>query len=115
EALLEHHWKGNIRELQNTISRAYYLCDGNEITSEYISSHMKTNIKTHITNIPTEIKSTENVSTINEYERQLIIDAIRSCHGKVIPAAQKIKMGKTTIYRKIKKYNITSDEYLNSN
>lgn len=104
-ALLEHNWKGNIRELQNAISRAYYLCDGNEITPEYISSPMKASI-------PTDIKSTDNISTINEHERQLIIDAIRSCNGKIIPAAQKIRMGKTTIYRKIKKYNISSDEYL---
>ncbi len=105
EALLKHNWEGNIRELQNTISRAYYLCDSKQITCEYIAGHIKT-----YDHPPSE--STSNVATVDQAERQLIVDAIKSCNGKIIPAAQKIKMAKTTIYRKIKKYKITPDEYL---
>lgn len=35
EALKQHNWKGNIRELKNVIERSVILCNGNELTSDF--------------------------------------------------------------------------------
>jgi DNA-binding NtrC family response regulator len=36
-AILEHHWPGNVREMENAIERAVILCDGNAVGSEHLA------------------------------------------------------------------------------
>jgi DNA-binding NtrC family response regulator len=38
EALTEHHWNGNVRELANAIERAMILCGGSPITPDHLPS-----------------------------------------------------------------------------
>ncbi len=35
-AMYQHHWPGNIRELENAIERAVILCEGDMITPELL-------------------------------------------------------------------------------
>jgi len=36
-AILEHHWPGNVREMENAIERAVILCDGSAVGSEHLA------------------------------------------------------------------------------
>jgi len=42
--LLNYSWPGNIRELENLIERAVILCRGEEITTEDLPDHLKSNL-----------------------------------------------------------------------
>lgn len=99
----KYTWKGNVRELENVIERAYYLCDEELITEEYL---------------PDEILFNEllEVSTHNDFglsledaEKRMILEALSNTKGNVIKAGKLLNISKSSIYRKIKKYNIDVD------
>jgi len=100
--LENYEWIGNVRELQNIIERAYYLCDDKIITEEFLpDSILNYSSNNYIHNeIDTSIISIENL------EKNNIIKMLLKCNKNVIQAGKNLNMSKSTIYRKIKKYNI---------
>lgn len=107
EILCAYEWKGNVRELQNALFRAYSLCDGDYITSEFLPAIILNNTKF----IPSK-NTKENINTAVELaEYNLIIDALKLNKGKVLLAADYINMPKSTMYKKIKGYNIIPSHY----
>lgn len=100
ENLKNQSFQGNIRELRNVVERSYYLCEGNLITGKHLNAKTKQSIITDIISSPKEILPLETV------EEQCIRDAIAHCKGNAIKAANLLKIGKATIYRKISKFNI---------
>lgn len=100
--LERHTWNGNVREFQNVISRAYYLCEEEVITSKYLPENiLRSNIEPSAKVIPVEVM-----------EKRSIINAIINSHGNVMKAARDLNISKSTIYRKIKKYEIEVDRMI---
>jgi len=97
--LKNYSWEGNIRELENILERAINLIeDSNTICPIDLPSSI-TGIKTNKI-----IKSLEE--TIFEAEKQAIIDALKATDGNKTKTAKNLKIGRTSLYEKIKKYNI---------
>lgn len=105
ENLKKQSFQGNIRELRNVVERSYYLCEGNLITDKYLQNKPQQSTITDITSPPKEILPLEAV------EEQCIRDALAYCKGNAIKAADLLKIGKATIYRKIAKFNIDINEF----
>jgi len=93
-ALKKYHWPGNIRELQHTIERVAILADKNKIMAEDLL--LKESF------IDKKVKPTN----IEDWEQNAIIQAVDLHKGNLSKAAASLQMGRTTLYRKIKKYNI---------
>lgn len=94
-----YNWPGNVRELRNVVERSYYLCEGNNITEEYLHDYL-VNKKT------IEIEDNKEILTIEELEKESIRNAIKQNKGDLVKAAQMLNISRATIYRKVKKYNI---------
>jgi PAS domain S-box len=105
ENLKKQSFQGNIRELRNVVERSYYLCEGNLITGKHLQAKTQQPIITDIISSPKEILPLETV------EEQCIRDAIAHCNGNAIKAANLLKIGKATIYRKISKFNIDINDF----
>lgn len=99
DSIKKYNWPGNVRELENVIQRAYYLSKEDMISNLSIPEYINENIN------ETMIYDTGIVSP-EEVEKNNIINMIAKCHGNVIEAGEKLNLSKSTIYRKIKKYNI---------
>ncbi|MBS2210003.1 sigma-54-dependent Fis family transcriptional regulator [Carboxylicivirga mesophila] len=95
EALQEQSWPGNIRELQHTIEKAVILCDSASICSEdlFLNKHQAKVLDDACFNL-------------NEHERLLIEKAIANCKGNMSKAAMKLGINRSTLYDKIKKYDL---------
>lgn len=94
---LNYHWKGNVRELQNTIEYAINMEQSNYITVE---------------NLPLQLKQsnlTREFMTLEDMEREYIKKALNQFgyteEGR-IEAAKHLGISRATIYRKIKKYKL---------
>lgn len=105
ENLKKQSFQGNIRELRNVVERSYYLCEGNLITHKYLQNKPP---KSTITDITSPLKEILPLETVEE---QCIRDALAYCKGNAIKAAELLKIGKATIYRKIAKFDIDIDEF----
>jgi two-component system response regulator HydG len=92
--LKQYSWPGNIRELQHTIERAVILSDG--------STLMPSDLNLLITG--NENSSASSVSLIKDIEREAIIRAIRTSGGNLTKVASELGLGRSTLYRKMKKY-----------
>lgn len=101
EKLLNYNWPGNVRELENVIEYAINMETTNLLTIDNLPNRL-------FNSNPKEISS-DLESEINKVERDIIIKALnkygRSTKGK-LKAADSLGIGKTTLYKKINKYNI---------
>ncbi len=105
EKLKTYNFCGNIRELRNVVERSYYLCEDTMITSKHLQTKAPVNKPADTTQSQKEIIPLEAV------EEQCIKDALTYCNGNAIKAAELLKIGKATIYRKIAKFNIDLDSF----
>jgi DNA-binding NtrC family response regulator len=92
----KYHWPGNIRELQHAIERAVILNDGNKIQSaEVLISGSNRNQK-----------QTIEARTLDEMEKQFILQTLDDQDGNVSQTAKKLGLTRTALYRRMKKHNL---------
>ncbi|WP_346316900.1 sigma-54 dependent transcriptional regulator [Chitinophaga sp. YIM B06452] len=94
KALREHSWKGNIRELRNVIERAVILSDTPELDVSALPLDFRVN------------GPTDDALTLADAERRHIIRILQLVKGNKTKAAEVMQIGLTTLYNKIKEYNI---------
>jgi len=97
--LQAHDWKGNIRELKNTIERAVILEDSDQLTLSSLPFELQ-NIETN----PHDNLSEFNLSTVEKLHIQKILHHTK---GNKTKAAELLGIGLTTLYRKMEEYQIT--------
>jgi len=100
--LQSYSWPGNIRELENSIERACILCPGSYIQLgcfPFITSE-----NSQAEKIAVEAHDSLGASR-EESEKQMIINALNNNHSK-IATAKALGIHKTTLFRKMKKYQI---------
>jgi formate hydrogenlyase transcriptional activator len=100
ELLREYHWPGNVRELENIVERAMIVTAGDtlQVDPDWLKS------ATLVDGMPRETGA-----GLAEVERRAILDALERCHGKIYGpggAAAALKLKPTTLYGKMRKYQI---------
>ncbi|MGB5445724.1 MAG: sigma 54-interacting transcriptional regulator [Psychromonas sp.] len=101
-ALQSYAWPGNIRELENSIERACVLSKNSYIQPSCFPFVNSENL--HTGTRKSEIQESLG-KTREEIEKQMIIEALKNNYSKVA-AAKALDIHKTTLFRKMKKYNI---------
>jgi len=96
KALEAHAWKGNVRELEHVIEKAVILCDNTVLTKNEFSFRQGQN---HY-NLPFD-----NFN-LSDHEREIIARAINFSDGNYSKAASKLGINRSTLYEKIKKYDL---------
>lgn len=95
-------WAGNIRELRNVVERDYYLSD-TVIEHHPMQIERPKPLEVEAFYLEAEEKTSLNLA---EAERLIIEATIQQTAGNLAEAARRLEMGRTTLYRKIKKYQI---------
>ncbi|MBN1481343.1 PAS domain-containing protein [candidate division KSB1 bacterium] len=94
--LMRHNYPGNIRELENIIEHAFVLCNTVIIQPEHLPSEL-------IESSPTE---TSNHSNLQQIEADYIYNTLEKNNWNRAKAAADLGIHKSTLFRKIKKFNI---------
>jgi len=120
EKLVAHDWPGNMRELENTLRRACALARGGEISAEDIffvsapvsmSSVGMTRSFGADSGTPTPdfMMSTGGGDLSGSLEvtfRNRIVKSLRDNNWNFTQTAHELGIGRTTLWRKVKKYNL---------
>ena len=103
EILLNYHYPGNVRELENILEHAAIICQETTIQvrhlPEYVQAH-RTTRKPHAK------RSLKPVEISEDAERDKIISLLKQHNGHRSETAKALGMDRTTLWRKIKKYEI---------
>ena len=112
--LTRHVWRGNVRELENTMHRAVLLASGTEIGPEAIilsGGHVGTNLDPTVAQAANAAASVMGArgnlvgKTVAEVERDLIIDTLSHCLGNRTHAANILGISIRTLRNKLKQYS----------
>lgn len=103
ELINNYSWPGNIRELENSIERAFNYSTGGFLDVGHFN--LKETFKS-ITkeNLPANTKKIKDVK--NAFEKDMIIEALSTAKWNKKKAAENLGIDRSVLYYKIKKYNI---------
>lgn len=99
ELLMQYPWPGNIRELENAIEHATALAVGETITVFDLPEALRS----YASNGRTR---PAHPRTLKEVEKQHILETLDLCEWNYEKASQVLGIGRTTLWRKLREYNL---------
>lgn len=102
--LMAHDYPGNIRELENIIEHAFVLCHEGPIEIEHLPAYLlqqKNGSPVPHSSISAGVRATEE---------EIILDALQQNGYNRLAAARALGIHKSTLFRKLKRHNITLPE-----
>ena len=103
EALVNHDWPGNIRELENFIERCVIFTQGEELNVPHDQLRRTVGRSAGLAS-----------STFEQAERQAIINALKAASGRISGkggASERLGLRRTTLQNKMRKLNISRADY----
>jgi len=100
--LLEHDYRGNVRELENIIEHCFVMCAGEIIENKHLPVSFQKAADTDYADIKKAV-------TLEEMEKIFISHALKQNNGNRTAAAKQLGIHKSTLFRKLKALNIDID------
>ena len=100
--LEQYAWPGNVRELQNVIERALIVCEGS-ITPDTLPVDLWEQCQT-------SARDSDQPLDLSTVEKEHINRILHYTHGNKTEAARLLRIGLTTLYRKIEEYGIVVEK-----
>jgi transcriptional regulator with PAS, ATPase and Fis domain len=105
ELLLNYDYPGNVRELENIIEHACILCQGEAIERRHLPVYIQTKTCPEDDTPPARATGLESQQ---EWERRRLLQALEEHRWNRQRVAKALGMERTTLWRKLKKYHLTS-------
>ncbi len=103
DILLKYPWPGNVRELVNAVEYSMIMAKGTQILPSDLPEALQGRI------FEPQQQARESLS-LKETERELIVRTLKECHGNKHLAAKLLRIPRSTLYSKIQKHGISTDE-----
>jgi Nif-specific regulatory protein len=106
DLLIQYHWPGNVRELQNCMERAVLICDSESIQSIHLPPTLQST-----DSIQAKTGQLSLTTAVENFEREMIIDALKQTRGNQTKAAKYLDTSLRIINYKIHSYEIDAKQY----
>jgi DNA-binding NtrC family response regulator len=94
QILMDYEWPGNIRQLENSISHAVILAQGQVIEEKHLPYFLK------------QAKIDFPATSLAENERRLIARVLKQSNWNKHEAARRLNVSRSTLYSKIRRYGL---------
>ncbi len=105
DALANRDWPGNVRELENVIESAIALSAGPQLRGADIQPSAAA-----LGSSPSNDGPDRLPLSLDAYERSALVRALREADGDATAAARRLRIGRSTFYRKLVKHGIGKQE-----
>jgi DNA-binding NtrC family response regulator len=100
-ALMNHEWKGEIRELENVIERAVIFCNEDFIIVKNLPAQFQSDTE------PSDYSPSGSLDeSVKRFEKEIIIRALEANEFNKEKTADTLQVGLSTLYRKMKELDI---------
>ncbi len=109
--LYEYPWPGNVRELENAIQRAVLMADGPAITDKDLPLAVVTFGSQEEASMSSPLSlGVEHIRSLEKVKEEIVRLALKATEGNIVDAARRLKIGRATMYRLMKKYKIGEEK-----
>jgi len=98
ELFLAHSWPGNVRELENVIEHASIIAKRDKIVPKDLPQYL---LQKPLPN--------QQLFSLKDHEKDLILKALEETKWNKHQASKKLKITRSTLYGKMKRYGLTKD------
>jgi len=102
--LMNYHWPGNVRELENLIERTVIL------NNKPILQATDFSLNNSKSRYQRSLNKTKGNFSLEEAEKMLILECLENCAGNQKLSADMLGISTTTLWRKLKRYNINLED-----
>jgi DNA-binding NtrC family response regulator len=106
-ALMRHPWPGNVRQLENVMTRAVILSKNQRLRGDDFSEMEGQTPAPAPTGIIAGLP--EEGVTLKEVERELIAKTLEQCGGNKSQAAKRLGISRKGLYEKLERYGLAGD------
>ena len=99
-ALEAYAWPGNVRELRNLVESMLLTSDNASVDCAELPDEMR------VARSPPGVAEAVIASSLEDAERLAIMRAMKSVHGNLAQAARALGISRSTLYRKVERYQI---------
>ena len=118
-AITAHDWPGNVRELEHCLERSVLLAAGDRIEARDLPPELAglsaSTGSPRITADRPPLDAMPGIRPLKDAlemsERDLILHALRATHGSRKETADRLGVNRTTLFNKMKKYNLMDLEF----
>lgn len=111
QSLQRYNWPGNVRELVNVVERAIVLAKSDIITLNDLPEQFRKDPAEFAGSVNRLAGNPNLKSALADPERQIILDALEQNGWNRQETAQMLGINRTTLYKKMKKYDITYENH----
>src|SRR4051812_21864156 len=104
EAMMNYDWPGNVRELRSAVERAVVFCRKDQVSLKDLPPEVRGGFSQGPGARP--LSAMDKQMTVQEAEKQLIIQALQDSNANRTEAAKKLGMSRRTLHRKLHKYGL---------
>ncbi|MCE1252682.1 MAG: sigma 54-interacting transcriptional regulator [Anaerolineae bacterium] len=107
-ALMQNYpWPGNLQELEAVLGRAVSQMSGDEaISADYLPDFIH-----HPFSLKIDSSQFISIRSLGDMERETFLQSARACNGNVNKMVKVLGISRTTLWRKMKQYNIHPKDF----
>jgi two-component system nitrogen regulation response regulator NtrX len=118
EALAQARWRGNIRELRNSVERLLIMVDRDVVEAEDVRAVARPDLRTPGSVVPTPVATPAasngpRPATLREFkevsEREFLVDKLREFGWNISKTADVIDTPRSNLYKKLEQYGISQE------
>jgi DNA-binding NtrC family response regulator len=104
QTLMDYSWPGNVRELENAIEHAVVVTEGTVILPNALP------VLAQVQNLDQK-PVVDTAKSLDQIEKEHILSVLNKTKGNISKAAKTLGINRVTLYRKLKEYNIKTENY----
>jgi len=104
DLLMAYPYPGNIRELENIVEHVLVFCSGDTLQASHLEKSIQPAPRDRIQ------KAMEADNPLMEMEREVIANVLAQTGGHYKKTAERLKLSRTTLWRKMKLYGLVDEQ-----
>lgn len=108
DLMTKQDWRGNVRELDSVVTKLAIFAEAEEIDVHTVAHALKAETQGQHT---FTIDTRPLMDQVEEFEKKLIIEALRANNGNQTRAAEQLGVERTNFVKKMRKHNLTKEDF----